>query len=89
MDDLKLNKGVKDPRDKVVAHTWRHTFASWLTMEGVPLPTVQKLLGHQTLEMTLRYAHLAPSHEREAVEKISIGFLEPDVVKLQSKRKRK
>ena len=87
--DLKLNKGVKDPRDKAVAHTWRHTFASWLTMEGVPLPTVQKLLGHQTLEMTLRYAHLAPSHEREAVEKISPGLLEPRVVSIKKKRNRK
>ena len=87
--DLKFNKGVKDPRDKVVGHTWRHTFASWLTMEGVPLHTVQKLLGHQTLEMTLRYAHLAPSHEREAVEKISIGLLEPKVVEIKKKKRKR
>jgi len=86
VDDLKLNKGVKDPRDKVVAHTWRHTFASWLAMEGVPLPTIQKLMGHQTLEMTLRYAHLAPSHEREAVEKISKGILEPKIVEIEKKK---
>jgi len=88
VDDLKLNKGVKDQRDKVVAHTWRHTFASWLTMEGVPLPTVQKLLGHQSLEMTLRYSHLSPSHEREAVEKISPGLLELKVVPIKKKKRK-
>jgi len=89
VDDLKLNKGVNDPRDKVVAHTWRHTFASWLTMEGVPLPTVQKLLGHQSLEMTLRYSHLSPSHEREAVEKISRRLLEPQIVEIKKKKRKR
>jgi integrase len=45
----------------------RHTFASRLVMNGVPLRVVQELMGHKTIQMTCRYAHLAPSVELEAV----------------------
>jgi len=48
-------------------HTFRHTFASHLVMKGIGLETVSKLLGHSTIEMTMKYAHLAPDHLRKAV----------------------
>lgn len=67
VDSLGLNDGITDARQKVVFHTLRHSFASWLAMEGTPLFTIGKLLGHQTSAMTERYSHLAPDHLREAV----------------------
>jgi len=51
-------------------HDLRHTFASRLAMAGVPLRTIAELLGHKTLAMVMRYAHLAPAHLRDAVERI-------------------
>jgi integrase len=48
-------------------HDLRHHFASRLVQAGVPLNTVRDLMGHQSLTMVLRYAHLAPDQKREAV----------------------
>jgi site-specific recombinase XerD len=51
-------------------HDLRHTFASRLVMAGADLISVQKLMGHKSILMTMRYAHLAPGHLRGAAEKI-------------------
>jgi integrase len=45
----------------------RHTFASHLAMRSAPPKAIQELLGHATIQMTMRYAHLAPAVARDAV----------------------
>ena len=51
-------------------HTLRHTFASHLVMRGVPLSTVQKLLGHSKSSTTEIYAHLCPQHVAAALKDV-------------------
>jgi len=41
-------------------------------MAGVDLRTVQELLGHKTISMTVRYSHLAPKHTLAAVERLDM-----------------
>ena len=64
---LKFNKGVTDRRDRVVFHTLRHTFASWHVMNGTDLYVVKELMGHSTIKMTERYAHLQEGSLKKSV----------------------
>ena len=67
VNDLKLNEGITDPRDKVVFHTFRHSYASRLVQSGVDLYPVQRLMGHSVSKMTERYSHLSNSTLSDAV----------------------
>lgn len=67
VDGIGLNSGITDSRNKVVFHTLRHTFASWLAMAGVDIYTIKELMGHSDIKMTQRYMHLAPNKFTAAV----------------------
>lgn len=59
-------------------HVLRHTFASHFMMNGGDVLTLQRILGHQTITMTMRYAHLSPDHLADAIKyapKSSVGNL--------------
>ena len=51
-------------------HDLRHTFASQLVMAGEDIVTVQQLMGHKTIEMTMRYSHLSDQHRINAVKRL-------------------
>ena len=72
--DLGWNNNINDASQKVVFHTLRHTFASWLAIQGTPLFTIKELMGHKTIAMTERYAHLIPDHKREAILDLAKNF---------------
>lgn len=58
--------GIEDFR----FHDLRHTFASYLVMAGVDIRTVQVLMGHKTIQMTMRYSHLSQAHLLDAVNRV-------------------
>jgi integrase len=71
VERLGFNEGISDPRQRVSFHTLRHTFASWLAIQGTPILAIKELLGHSSLAMTERYSHLIPDMKREAVAGIA------------------
>ena len=63
---LRKRAGIEDVR----LHDLRHNFASQAVLNGVPLPTVARLLGHRQVSMTLRYAHVADRDIEAAAERV-------------------
>lgn len=71
---LNFNQGVTDRRQKVIFHTLRHTFASWLALQGESLLTIAELLGHKSLAMVKRYAHLSGGEKKQAALRLEQAF---------------
>jgi integrase len=62
--------GVK----KFTFHDLRHTFATNLVMNKVDLVTIKELMGHSTIQMTMRYSHPTPEHKKLAVESLNVDL---------------
>ncbi len=85
---LGFNKEVTDTRYKIVFHSLRHTFGSWLALQGTPIFNIKELMGHRKIEMTMIYAHLLPDEKRKAV--LELGKRQGQkVVELKNKRRGK
>ncbi len=65
VSELKFNDGITDRRLRMTFHTLRHSFASFLAMQGVSMLTIKEALGHKSLAMAMRYSHLAPTALKE------------------------
>lgn len=61
---------------KVTPHVMRHTGITRLVMAGIDLPTIQRISGHKTLAMVMRYVHLTDDHIDKSIEAIGTGFLD-------------
>ena len=61
---------LADGLDNVSFHDLRHSFASQAVLNGIPLPVVAKLLGHSTVSMILRYAHVTDHEVAAAADRI-------------------
>jgi len=71
VNELGMNEGVTDTRDRIVFHSLRHTYASWLVENGASLPIVRDLLGHKNLIMTSRYSHVSAEAQKDAVKALN------------------
>jgi len=58
-------------------HDMRHTYGSHLAMRGVAIKVIQELMGHATIEMTMRYAHLSPQARESAVPELDLPIPQP------------
>lgn len=76
-DKRDYQRAFKDAADRlwpgrgIVPHSLRHTCASWMSENGVPLSTISDYLGHKSLTTTRRYAHLSTKNLRTALEAIA------------------
>ena len=68
-------------------HDLRHHFASWFMMNGGQLLALKEILGHRSLRMTERYAHLAPEHLRGEMVRTDRGAQRPEAEVPAGRRK--
>jgi len=75
VNKIGLNDSIEDDRLKVVFHTCRHSFASWLVADGTDLFQVKELMGHKSIAMAARYSHLSPDTLRRAVRSMENSMI--------------
>ena len=72
--ELGFNEGITDRRQRACFHTLRHSFGSWLALQGTSLYEIMELLGQKDIKMAQRYAHLQPNVKRKAVNLMAEAF---------------
>ena len=69
---------------KVTPHVMRHTAITSLVQAGIDLPTIQRISGHKTLAMVMRYVHLADDHIDTAIAALDTGMFDEITPELHS-----
>jgi len=77
-DNMRDHLGMTDD-PQFVTYTCRHTCASRMVMQGIPLPVVQQWLGHSNITQTMNYAHLSPTTLFNAASSMD-NYNDPDRV---------
>lgn len=80
IDELGFNNDVADTRHRIVFHSLRHTFASWMVKDGQPLVLVKVLMGHARVSTTERYSHVAEDAIRTAAHRLVTVMKEKNVI---------
>lgn len=82
VEDLKLNEGRNDRRDRIVFHSLRHTSASMMLSAGVDIRSLQSIFGWSTLQMAGRYAHAIDEAKIRAVKSLETSLNIADNAKI-------
>lgn len=72
-------KIAPERRERIGFHALRHTAASWMVQDGVPLYEVAKILGHGSVYVTERYAHLVPGFAEHGIDKLGARIRPSDL----------
>ena len=78
VSDLKFNEGVQDRRQRVMFHSLRHTFGSWHAEAGTDLYVLKALMGHGSITLTERYAHLSQGTLQTATKNLERATAEQE-----------
>jgi integrase len=78
--ELQMNEEITDRRLQVVFHTLRHSCASWLVNSGVELPVIARILGHKSLQMTMRYSHVNDTSVQGAMKMLDQHQEKPEKI---------
>lgn len=90
IEDLGLNNGVDDPRQRICFHSLRHTFASTHAQRGESIFTIAALMGHSTIQMSERYSHHDPEKLKKTAERLEDDFNGNDrseVIQIEERKK--
>jgi len=68
LETIRPGNKKEKTKNKITAHSLRHTHASWLAEGGLDILQIKEQLGHKNIEMTMRYAHLIPNIRHKATE---------------------
>lgn len=84
--NLKTIANVTGITKKLTTHVGRHTFATWMLRNGVPVEHLRKMLGHRRIEQTMRYAKLLPMDVYGQFDKVMAAIELPDNKRSKKKK---